>query len=699
MGPRRKSEKVLTSSRTISRRVHRRMAEFNTPRAGHNHVATLEEPIDDVVPAHADHQHNPPDDGGLDDVVHPDTAMPPPVRQFENTLDGSSFDDDSDVDGIDRVPLSADERSPSEDELSENQTDSFVCSDDIFQTIATPSLSLTLKLATIAIFFNLPNTVLNAILALLRFLGHDVPKDARTIKRTPRSGPGSDSFAHFGLKKGILRQLKHRLHVGGVIRLNFNIDGIPLFKNSKTCFWPILGMITNGPSFKSPFVVSCFCGDGKPPYLNDYLDPFLSELLTLLRDGVAIGNKHYDVRVNAIICDAPARSFIRATIGHNGTKGCERCTQAAKKENNRMVYHHTEGFTSRTNETFRRQRDRRHHVGRSPFLVFNDEQLDMVSQFPIEYMHCVCLGVVKKLLNLWVEGGIDQAAFDVKMKQLIKSFPKEINRKGRSIHDLCRWKATEFRSFLLYSGPLILKGLLDGEKYDNFINLSSCIRILLSPRSTAEQIMVVKNCLKYFVSEFKRLYGVHHVVFNVHNLIHLADDCLYFNSPLDDFSSFPFENYLGKLKRLLRSTRRPLSQLHMRLVEMEHQETSVYVNRPNPYCDHSLRSIINSLTPSSFSDAYCLIDNVPIEVTGIADLTVKGHPLIVGRNADGSFLNFSDSLVSSSDLCIYIVNGRENRIVTFHCHVDISLKKCMLMPFYDNFNEKKFLIAPLLHHQ
>lgn len=31
--------------------------------------------------------------------------------------------------------------------------------------------------------------------------------------------------------------------------------------------------------------------------------------------------------------------------------------------------------------------------------------------------------------------------------------------------------------------------------------------------------------------------------------------------PLDSFSAFPFENFLGRLKVLLRGTRRPLAQL------------------------------------------------------------------------------------------------------------------------------------------
>lgn len=28
----------------------------------------------------------------------------------------------------------------------------------------------------------------------------------------------------------------------------------------------------------------------------------------------------------------------------------------------------------------------------------------MVSQFPLDYMHLVCLGIVRRLLNMWLRG-------------------------------------------------------------------------------------------------------------------------------------------------------------------------------------------------------------------------------------------------------------------------------------------------------
>lgn len=37
--------------------------------------------------------------------------------------------------------------------------------------------------------------------------------------------------------------------------------------------------------------------------------------------------------------------------------------------------------------------------------VLADLKLGLISQVPLDYMHLVCLGVVKKLIRLWVENG------------------------------------------------------------------------------------------------------------------------------------------------------------------------------------------------------------------------------------------------------------------------------------------------------
>lgn len=120
-------------------------------------------------------------------------------------------------------------------------------------------------LAAVAQKHNLTYSCINDIASLLRKYGLPVPKDARTVMRTERKAvtERNGTFAHFGLAKGISEalQLEPPPHE---IKLQAHIDGVPLFKSSSMCFWPILCRVTNIKNGE-PFLVSLYAGKGKPP--------------------------------------------------------------------------------------------------------------------------------------------------------------------------------------------------------------------------------------------------------------------------------------------------------------------------------------------------------------------------------------------------------------------------------------------------
>lgn len=66
------------------------------------------------------------------------------------------------------------------------------------------------------------------------------------------------------------------------------------------------------------------------------------------------------------------------------------------------------------------------------------------------------------------------------------------------------------------------------------------------------------------------------VVYNVHCLVHLSEDAKVYGS-LDKISSFPYENFLAKLKRMVRKPTFPLSQIIRRLSE----KTNLNITRPS----------------------------------------------------------------------------------------------------------------------
>ena len=72
--------------------------------------------------------------------------------------------------------------------------------------------------------------------------------------------------------------------------------------------------------------------------------------------------------------------------------------------------------------------------------------------------------------------------------------------------------------------------------------------------------MLMKQLMEYFVEQGKVLYRNEFQVYNVHSMIHLADEVQEYGS-LDACSAFPFENYMQKLKRLIRSGKNPIVQI------------------------------------------------------------------------------------------------------------------------------------------
>ena len=109
------------------------------------------------------------------------------------------------------------------------------------------------------------------------------------------------------------------------LTIHVNIDGIPIFSSSKTSLWPILGSIIEAGS--SVFPIAVYSGAQKPSSINDYLEDFLGEFKVLAKNGFIYENIRYEINLAAIICDAPARAFVKCIKGHNGYYYCERCVQ------------------------------------------------------------------------------------------------------------------------------------------------------------------------------------------------------------------------------------------------------------------------------------------------------------------------------------------------------------------------------------
>lgn len=425
--------------------------------------------------------------------------------------------------------------------------------------------------------FNVSHTALSSLLKILHLHGHkELCVDARTLLNCPRNTSSKivevsgGHSTYFGIQNGLVRSLKKYYKTPpSSVKLNFNIDGLPLTKSSGSQFWPILCAVVDPDKYTEPFVVSIFHGYKKPVNVNDFLRSFVNEAKTICAEGIIIGSKNIAVQVNSIICDAPARAFVCGIKGHTGYFGCGKCIQEGDYVDNRIVFPEINAIL-RTDLSFKYRNHAEHHINTS---ILEELNIGMVSQIPLDYMHLICLGVMKRLLVFWTKGKIDvriknsQISSTVeRCKNVAKTVPKEFARTPRSILDVDRWKATEFREFLLYTGIFVMKNVLSKVMFDHFLCLSISVRILADTEYSKKYITYAKDLLKHFVKKFGGIYGNQFLSYNVHNVVHICDDVETFG-PLDQFSAFKFESFMYKLKLKLKTSSRPLHQIANRIAE------------------------------------------------------------------------------------------------------------------------------------
>ena len=260
-----------------------------------SHVSQLDTP-----PASHVHMENDHTDGSIagDDEVESDHV------QMENDhTDGSvagNVESDSDSD-------SHDEHQPSQDLLMRS-------------------------LRYWATSYSISLVALSALLSILKLFHPMLPEDGRTLLRTQHDVATTQmqggEYYHFGLVQGILSRLKClSLPVSlRTLTLQFNIDGLPLFKSSRLQFWPILAILKCDYT-KSPFIVGIFCGLSKPKCVVEYLQQFISDLKNVLANGVVHNGNRLKVVVSSFVCDAPARAYVKNIKSHNGYSGCDKCDQ------------------------------------------------------------------------------------------------------------------------------------------------------------------------------------------------------------------------------------------------------------------------------------------------------------------------------------------------------------------------------------
>ena len=195
-------------------------------------------------------------------------------------------------------------------------------------------------------------------------------------------------------------------------------------------------------------------------------------------------------------------------------------------------------------------------VGRSP--LFDLPNFHFIRDVPVDYLHCVCLGVVKRSLELTFKLGESRPRITnrplsspLQFNRLISAIKviREFNRRVRDL-DFAVYKGQEYRNLLLFFFPLILKCIPEREKERNlWLFFTYMVKACVVPNEEYEQIQteVIVNCQNQFYLLYQELFGVRNCTYNTHVMgSHLPE--MRYHGPLTLTSAFPFESFYGELR-------------------------------------------------------------------------------------------------------------------------------------------------------
>jgi len=220
--------------------------------------------------------------------------------------------------------------------------------------------------------------------------------DTRTLLQTPRQTNivkvcGGEYF-HFG-SHNIIKQMVLKDN-DKCFKLLINIDGLPLAKSSQASLWPILCSNTVNMTV---YLVGAYFGYKKPTNSNVFLQPLINDLIDLINNDYIHNGNIIKVLLFALICDAPAKSFALCVKGHTGFNSCSKCLVKGTYINGRICFPCEKKYPLRTDEMFSVNAYKNFQICNS--ILNNIPGFLPISKTSLDYMHLVCLGVVKKMIS------------------------------------------------------------------------------------------------------------------------------------------------------------------------------------------------------------------------------------------------------------------------------------------------------------
>ncbi|XP_025153981.1 uncharacterized protein LOC112588403 [Harpegnathos saltator] len=304
----------------------------------------------------------------------------------------------------------------------------------------------------------------------------------------------------------------------------FNTDGCQAANSSKVSIWPIYATLNELPyKMRSKYMMLLGIWVNKrESNMQIFLQPFVKEANFLSTYGLQWQydkNTIITSRIISICCcvDSVARPAMLNMKQFNGHYGCTFCEHPTEYvEGYRKYPVSTNIFPNRTNVSIKQNMITAHATSipikgvKGPSPLMSLKYFDLVNGMVPDYMHSVLLGVTKQLTEMYFS--YPGKKFYVGQPNMFETInnrllhirpPKNITRQPRSLHERSLWKASEWRSWLMWYSLVCLYGILPKKYVAHLAQLVCAIhtfftKIHFNRHDTKSKFTAKKIC--YFIS-------------------------------------------------------------------------------------------------------------------------------------------------------------------------------------------------------
>ncbi|KAI1278408.1 hypothetical protein HDE_14292 [Halotydeus destructor] len=333
------------------------------------------------------------------------------------------------------------------------------------------------------------------------------------------------------------------------IGLTVGVDGVGLAKTSTAKAVPFFIFVNNLPLTirkDNPVLGQLFVSQNDIP--SDVLMvPLVEDLKNLQENGVQ-WLRHDNVlittrfRVVCVVADAPMRAYLQNMLQYNGIFGCSFCKIEAGTVMKARYFAHSPRSEMlnllRTNEEAvllggQASISGNHCQGyRRTSLLSKLPGFDLIRSFVVEPMHCINLGIQRKLLaDTWLNKKFKNEGFFLsearceainnRLRSILLPFSKAIPRKPRTLDCIKFYKSSEYATLFDYLIIPVMYGIL-GQRYLAHIGLLARSSYLLSKKSmTHHDVEAAEHVIDLFSSKTENIYGQTRMTYNLHVLRHL----------------------------------------------------------------------------------------------------------------------------------------------------------------------------------